>query len=192
MPVRDGDVVAEDPLAAIDGSGDVDLLAGHTSEEGLLYLAGVPGVDQMPEDVLAMLAGRMSDDGADVLARLRAEQPDAGPLQLAAGVLTQAAFAGPTERLLARHAGAGSGSTHSYRFTWRSSAIGGRLGAAHAVDLPFVFDTLRTDGFSGADDRLLGVEGGPQELATRMHAAWVRYVSDGDPGWGSYEHVEIF
>jgi hypothetical protein len=23
-----------------------------------------------------------------------------------------------------------------------------------------------------------------------MHAAWVSYVADGDPGWAPYEHVE--
>ncbi|HEX5223881.1 MAG TPA: carboxylesterase family protein [Solirubrobacteraceae bacterium] len=192
LPVRDGDVVAEEPLAAIDRSADAGLLAGHTSEEGRLYLAGVPGVEQMPDEAVAMLAARMLTDGEGVLDRLRAEDPGAGPLALAAGVLTQAAFAGPTERLLARHAASGSGATHAYRFTWRSGALGGRLGAAHAVDLPFVFDTLDTPGFSGAEDRLLGVDGGSQELAARMHAAWVRYVCDGDPGWPAYEHVEVF
>jgi hypothetical protein len=25
-----------------------------------------------------------------------------------------------------------------------------------------------------------------------MHAAWVRYVADGDPGWAPYGHVEAF
>jgi hypothetical protein len=29
-----------------------------------------------------------------------------------------------------------------YEFAWRSPQMSGRLGAAHAVEIPFVFDTL--------------------------------------------------
>jgi hypothetical protein len=29
-----------------------------------------------------------------------------------------------------------------YEFAWRSPQFGGRLGAAHSVEIPFVFDTL--------------------------------------------------
>ncbi|HEX3512230.1 MAG TPA: carboxylesterase family protein [Solirubrobacteraceae bacterium] len=192
MPVRDGEIVAEDPVGAIGTVPDVDLLAGCTSEEGLLYLAGVPGFDAMPLEAAEAFAGRLTPDAAAMLAAFRAEQPDASPGELAARAITEVAFRAPTERLLRRHAELGSGATHAYRFSWRSGALGGRLGAAHAVDLPFSFDTLDTPGASGTDDALLGTEGGPQELATRMHAAWVRYVEDGDPGWAPYEHVQLF
>jgi para-nitrobenzyl esterase len=192
LPVRDGDVVAHDPLAAIGTLPDVDLLAGCTSEEGRLYLAGVPGFDEMPAQAAEAFAARLSEDPASMLAKLRAERPHAKPGELAASAITEVAFRAPTERLLARHASVGSARTHAYRFAWRSGALGGRLGAAHAVDLPFVFDTLATPGASGTDDALLGVDGGPQELASRMHSAWVRYVTDGEPGWAEYGHVETF
>jgi para-nitrobenzyl esterase len=55
-----------------------------------------------------------------------------------------------------------------------------------------VFDGLDAPGISGADDALLGREGGPAELASRMHGAWVRFVSGEDPGWNPYPHVERF
>ena len=29
-----------------------------------------------------------------------------------------------------------------YEFAWRSPQFGGRLGACHALEIPFVFDTL--------------------------------------------------
>lgn len=190
-PVRDGDVVADDPLAALADNVAVDLLAGDTSEEGLLYLAGVPGFDEMPEQVAHAFAARFASDPEALLAAYRAERPDATPGELAARVITDIAFHQPTARLLESHASA-AGNTYAYRFTWRSGALGGRLGAAHAVDLPFVFDTLHTPGVAGADDALLGVDGGDQELATRMHGAWVRFVAAGDPGWPRYGHVEVF
>jgi para-nitrobenzyl esterase len=191
-PVRDGDVVADDPLAAIGTVAEIELLAGCTSEEGLLYLAGVPGFDEMPAEAAEAFAARMSGDPDSLLAALRAESPAASPGELAAAAITEVAFRGPTERLLARHGSLEPERTYAYRFAWRSGALGGRLGAAHAVDLPFVFDTLATLGASGTDDALLGVDGGPQELAMRMHSAWVRYISDGDPGWPPYDHVETF
>jgi para-nitrobenzyl esterase len=189
-PVRDGDVVAEDPLGAIGSGAEVALLAGGTSEEGLLYLAGTPGFDALPEEALEAFAARLAPDSESLLARYRAEQPQASAGSLAARVITDVAFNLPTQALLERHAGTGAGSTHAYRFTWRSGALGGRLGAAHAVDLPFVFDTLDTPGVAGSDAALLGLDGGSPELAARMHGAWVRFVAEGDPGWPAYPHVE--
>lgn len=188
LPVRDGELVAEDPLAALGTAGPVGLLAGATSEEGRLYLAGVPGFDSFPEAALEAFAARVAPDGPERVSRYRAERPDCAPGDLAARLITDTAFAEPTARLLARHASIGR--TYAYRFAWRSSALGGRLGAAHAVDLPFAFDALRSPGISGAQDTLLGPEGGPQELAAKMHGAWVRFVTDGDPGWQAYPHVQ--
>jgi para-nitrobenzyl esterase len=159
-PVRDGDIVAEDPLAALAASGAVTLLAGDTEEEGLLYVAGGPAFDEQAQALGA--------------------------------AITEHIFHGPTARLLARHAEVARDATFAYRFTWRSSALGGRLGAAHAIDLPFVFETLDTPGLAGSDDALLGPEGGPAELASAMHAAWVRFVAGGDPGWAPHPHVERF
>jgi len=192
MPVRDGELVADDPLIALGAAGSVDLLAGGTSEEGRLYLAGLPGFDEFSEAALTAFAAMATPDPQERLARYRLERSGASPGDLAAQLITDVAFHEPTTRLLERHAALDGGSTFAYSFTWRSPAIGGRLGAAHAVDLPFVFDTLDTPGVSGADDALLGVDGGPAELAARMHAAWVRFVAEGDPGWSVFPHVETF
>ncbi|HEY0516550.1 MAG TPA: carboxylesterase family protein [Solirubrobacteraceae bacterium] len=191
-PVRDGDVVAHDPLAAIGDGADVDLLAGDTSEEGLLYLAGTPGFDELPDQMLEAFAARLSAQPQELLALLREREPDARPGRHAAQAITEVAFHAPTQALRERHASLGRGRTYGYRFTWRSPALGGRLGAAHAVDLPFVFDTLDTPGFTGSDDALLGVAGGPQELADRMHGSWVRFVQTGDPGWPEHPALELF
>src|SRR5271165_439065 len=189
-PVRDGDVVAEDPLGAVGSGAEVDLLAGDTSEEGRLYLAGVPGFDAFSEEALRAFAARVSPQGEALLAGYRGEEPDQAPGVLAARLITDVAFCLPTKALLERHASLGARSTYAYRFGWRSGALGGRLGAAHAVDLPFVFETLDAPGIAGADDALLGADGGPPELAARIHAAWVAFVSHGDPGWPAHPHVE--
>ena len=67
-----------------------------------------------------------------------------------------------------------------YRFDHRSTAADGLLGAAHAVDLAFVFDTLDTE-----DAALLVGENPSGEAAQVVHAAWVRFATDLDPGWGA-------
>jgi carboxylesterase type B len=55
----------------------------------------------------------------------------------------------------------------------------GRLGAAHAIELPFVFDALdRTDGEVG---EFLFAEEPPEELATTVHGAWSSFVKTGSP-----------
>jgi len=59
--------------------------------------------------------------------------------------------------------------------------MGGRLGAAHGVEIPFVFDTLGL-----GTEPLLG-RGPPQSLADVMHDAWVAFAARGDCGWPKYD-----
>jgi para-nitrobenzyl esterase len=59
------------------------------------------------------------------------------------------------------------------------------FGACHALEIPFVFDTLDL----GADQmigELLG-DAPPQHLADMMHAAWISFMTRGDPGWPRYD-----
>ncbi len=190
-PVRDGDVVAAEPLAAIGRGAKADLLIGDTSEEGLLYLAGVPGFDDFGAEALDAFAARLSPEPEALLAQLRDAEPDATPGKLAAQAITEMAFHAPTRALRERHASLGDRRTYGYRFAWRSGALGGRLGAAHAIDVPFVFDAMQDPQYGGTDDRVLGAAGGPQELAERIHGAWVRFVTSGDPGWPEHPVVEV-
>ena len=89
-------------------------------------------------------------------------------------------FRVPTEELCEARTGA-NGLTYLYQSAWRSPALGGVLGAAHCVDVPFAFDNLDASGV----EVTLGLEP-PQALADRMHRAWVDFVTDGDPGWPAF------
>ncbi len=79
------------------------------------------------------------------------------------------------------HAATARASTYMYEFAWRSPQFGGRLGAGHSVEIPFVFDTLGL-----GTEPLLGPEP-PQSLANMMHAAWVAFATSGDCGWPKYD-----
>ena len=68
-----------------------------------------------------------------------------------------------------------------YRFDWESPAFGGVLGAAHAMEIPFVWNTLDTPlsllSTSDLPDR--------QPLADLMHAAWAAFIRSGNPAIAS-------
>jgi para-nitrobenzyl esterase len=82
-----------------------------------------------------------------------------------------------------RWAAALLGQPHFYEFGWRSPACGGALGACHALELPFVFNTLAScSGVNG----LLGTAP-PQNIADQIHKLWVNYATSGRLPWPEYD-----
>ncbi|HVV12494.1 carboxylesterase/lipase family protein [Amycolatopsis sp.] len=78
---------------------------------------------------------------------------------------------------------AAGGQVWMYRLDWRAFPPGQGMGAAHALDLPLVFDDLDNPYyrlFLGRDT------GRARGIAATMHDAWVRFVC-GEPAWPAYE-----
>ncbi|MEV0281859.1 carboxylesterase family protein [Streptomyces sp. NPDC050610] len=163
----------------------IDLLIGVNSEEGNLYL--VPsGAHAASTAADVRTAAELSHPDPDrLLDAYRAERPEAAYGQLRSAVMGDALFGAGTWALAGAHADRSAGVTYSYLFDWRSPALGGRLGAAHTVELPFVFG-LDPAPLRG-ERALLGPAGPPAGLAARTHAAWVRFARTGDPGWDPYD-----
>jgi para-nitrobenzyl esterase len=87
----------------------------------------------------------------------------------------------PAQQLAAAKAEAG-GAAYAYDFRWAPSA-GPLPGLAfHCLDIPFAFDGLGEPGV-----REVAGSAPPAALAADLHGAWVRFVTDGDPGWERYE-----
>ncbi|GAB3376571.1 carboxylesterase/lipase family protein [Amycolatopsis echigonensis] len=93
-------------------------------------------------------------------------------------------FGAGTARLAQAHAEIAGGGTYRYSFGCRSTALDGRLGAAHTVELPFVFD-LADEPWLHGDTGLLGPDPAPAGLAAEVHAAWVAFARTGNPGWAA-------
>jgi nucleotide-binding universal stress UspA family protein len=87
----------------------------------------------------------------------------------------------PEERYARTAFESNSADTWVYRFDDRSTSFGGRLGAEHAVKIPYVFNN--PDDESG---RALNGDAPPQTVASTVHDAWVRFIADGHPGWPRY------
>ncbi len=174
FPVIDGDVVPEVPQAGIaDGlAAGMPLLLGTTKEEYRLFLVSSGLVDAVSTEMLPMLAARYGWP-TEAIETYTANRPDASAGDIASAILTDAAFRVPTTALAAAQHAAG-GTVYTYEFAW-PTPVGG-LGACHALELGFVFDTL------GQGSAMAG-ETAPQQLADEMHLAWVAFARDGDPGW---------
>ena len=173
-PVTDGLELPHDPLAAIVGgsAAGVALMVGTNLEEWKLFALMAPGATS-EEDLRRRMALVTSDpDGA--LAAYRAEHPGSSPAELECAVLTDVIFRIPGYRLA--DAQAPHAPVWQYRFDWRSPAWGGAIGAAHALEIPFVFDLVedhRLHVFVGPD--------APRSLARAMHESWVHFAADGVP-----------
>ena len=101
---------------------------------------------------------------------------------------TDRIFRIPALRIAEAHQRAG-GSTRVYQFAWRGNAFGGRLGAGHGVEVPFVFDD-----FSPPMTQAMMGDDVPDGLTEKMHGSWVSFAADGDPAatgvvppWPQYE-----
>ena len=185
QPVVDGEVIVARPvdrIAAGAGAG-IDLLIGTNTDEQRLFLAPGGAIDQVTFDTLAAAVAAYSlPVGAFIatLATYHAAHPSAGTGDLLAAIQTDWYWRIPAIRLAEAHAKS-TASTFMYEFAWCSPQFDGRLGACHALEIPFVFDTL------GNGTELLWGATPPQQLADTMHAAWVAFANTGDCGWPRYD-----
>jgi para-nitrobenzyl esterase len=181
FPVVDGDVVPEVPQVGIaaGAAAGMPLLLGTTTQEYRLFLAAAGLADTLSTEMLPALAARYGWP-TDAIATYSANRPTASAGDVASAILTDAAFRVPTTALAAAQHAAG-GTVHTYEFAWQTPVR--RLGACHALEIGFVFDTV------GQPSAMAG-ETAPQRLADDMHRAWVAFARDGDPGWTAWTPQE--
>jgi para-nitrobenzyl esterase len=202
QPVVDGAVVPRDPLDAVrdGGARDVPLLIGTNLDETKLFLPLDPEAATLDEAALLVRcrdAIRSKDGESDDAAReaievyrsaraTRGERIEPGELWFA--IASDRTMRHPAMALAGLQS-AHQRHTHAYLFTWPSPALGGMLGACHALDLPFVFGTLEHPMFrpfagKGAEARA---------LAERIQDAWIAFARTGRPDhpglpeWPVYE-----
>ncbi|MEV2277412.1 carboxylesterase family protein [Nocardiopsis sp. NPDC049922] len=186
--VVDDDVVPVDPVPA-----DVDLLLGANREEYRLWFVPTGTVERVSGLTLrlALLKFRIP---RRVARMYRTGRPGARPGEILGEMATDMLLRGPLNRLADSRLPSSPASTASpvpapspqaprtprtfvYEFAWRSPVL--NLGACHALEIGFVFDTLRSS------EELTG-SGAPQALADAMHRAWVSFAASGDPGWADW------
>ena len=125
----------------------VPLIIGTTLHEASLFLAALPGLSEMDDRTLARTLSRPSFLGGDWLGQSAFEaieifrrcHPAAPNGELAALIQTEF-MRGNSISLAERRASVTGGApTWMYLFAYRTTALGGTLGATHSLDVPFVF-----------------------------------------------------
>lgn len=181
MPVHGDDILPVSTIEALaDGAGkDIDLLIGSTSEEARLFFVPLNTIGKLKRWMALMFMKKALPDARAALRAYGLDQKGIKPGEALTHAMTDLMFRWMTRRTAELH----RGRSHVYEFEWRSPAFDGQLGAAHAVELPFVFDTLAC---ASGPRGLLG-ENPPQALADSIHALWIRFATDGTLPWPDYE-----
>lgn len=177
-PVEGNDVVPVAPIEAIrnGASRGIPLLTGTNRDETTLF--GYGDTDDARLERIAERYGAFAP-----LAAYREQRPEADASALLVALTTDHMFRIPAIRMLEARAGQAQTPSWMYWFCWRSRAFEGRLGATHALEIPFAFDNLDRAGV----DVFLGPGEPPQPIADVMHRAWTDFVRNQNPGWAAYD-----
>jgi para-nitrobenzyl esterase len=179
-PVIDGETIPDVPneLAGNGFSKDVITIIGTNLDEWKLFAMMQPGSDKMNE---AQLFERLSiyldaeNAGALVAAYRRAREkrgePTTPPALLSA-IFTDLMFRIPALELVEAQQ-ANNQKAYNYLFTWKSPVLGGALGACHALEIGFVFNSY--------DAMFCGTGPDADKLAQRIQDAWIAFARTGDP-----------
>jgi para-nitrobenzyl esterase len=189
-PVVDGVVLPGHPFdpAAPDVSADIPVLVGGTKDEMGSYLAPDDRVWErtLTEDELRTRVAEVAGVATDrVIETYRRLYPGTNPAERLIATLTDSNFRIRTLTLADRKAAKARAPVWLYSFDWETPVFGGRLKAFHALDVPFVFDTIDV---VGSTDRGAVAH----DLARRMSATWATFARTGKPDSPAIPHWPVY
>ncbi|MET9962880.1 carboxylesterase family protein [Streptomyces sp. NPDC006326] len=194
LPVVDGVSLPHHPAQALlhGAATGIDVLIGWTREEAAFGFGLDEGYAAAPRE---QVTGRIAETfgpgkASEVYAAYEGARPGARPADVLMDLITDELFRVPAVRLAEARAAAGH-PVWAYQFDFPTPAYEGRLGAAHCLELPFVFANF--DRWSHAPF-LAGLAPAVRDgLARTMHRAWISFIRTGDPNhpgmpqWQPYE-----
>ncbi|MGG8410262.1 carboxylesterase/lipase family protein [Streptomyces sp. 12297] len=183
LPVLDPETLPRHPAEALlhgQAAANVDVMIGWTREEANFRFAlDQAHADATREQVTDRIAETFGAAAAPaVYAVYERHRPGARPADVVMDLITDEVFRVPGDGLAEARAALGH-PVWAYEFGLRTPALGGRLGAAHCLELPFVFDNF--DRWAHVPF-LTGIDPAARDRLTRaMHRAWIAFVRTGDP-----------
>lgn len=179
MPYVDGVSIPRDAVTAYrDGTAiSVPMLAGTNRDEFTLFAVFLGDAAIAP--LRAALGAWFGEAGMAMLLAAYEAQTD-GVARGIVDLIGDVSFRIPTAVL----AESNRAPTWVYRFDWRTPAAGGLLGAAHALELPFVWRQLDA---AAAAFLIGGAHATAAPLGDRIHATWVQFIQTGACDWPRYD-----
>jgi len=199
-PLIDGETLPIHPLKAFQNGDcrDIDFMIGTNLEEAKLFTALDPEISKMSniegEKLLIGYLGRLGIDITkskamiDTYKQAREGKYSIEPKEIMNALITDYIFRISTIRLLEAQSKHQS-NTYNYLFTWPSPAFNGDLGACHALELPFVFNTLNNPAFK----EFVGKSPDLNAISHKVMDAWIAFARSGNPNydgipkWPSYD-----
>jgi len=194
IPTVDGDLLDRQPFEILEaGEGArVPLMVGTTLEEwNFFVLLTDPKRLRIDEAGLrATSLRRIGEQGAQAVDLYRGAIDGGGdlePWRIFSAIETDRMFRIPAIRMAEAHAA--HSDTFMYLFDWQSPLMEGRLGACHAIDIPFVFDSLGSQ-FGKA---FVGEDADAAVLGGQTMRAWLEFTRTGMPAhdalgaWPAYD-----
>jgi para-nitrobenzyl esterase len=183
-PVVDGKHLPGGPFepAAPAISANIPLMIGTNKDEMNLFFGLAPWVDKLDEAGLKERTQAFVGDRAEkILARYRQARPKDSPGELFLAIATDQAMRIPSLVIADRKAAQKAAPVFTYLFTYETPVLGGRLKSPHALEIPFVFETLHTAPFTGKSPARF-------PLADKMSRTWIAFARTGNPNNDAIPH----
>ncbi len=160
------------------------MLVGNVKDEMASYLAPNDKVWNrvLTEDEMRALIAPVAGTATDrVIELYRGLYPGASPADRLISTLTDSNFRIRSLVLAERKVAQGRAPVWMYSFDWETPVFDGKLKAYHALDVPFVFNTI---------DAVNATDRGPvaHELSRRMSATWAAFARTGKPDNAAIPH----
>ena len=176
-PVVDGKILPSNPFDPVASpvSATIPILVGcNTHENALSADESVFNLDEEGlRNRIVAIAGEAN--ATRVIDTYKKDYPGKSPSDLFFLAGTDRGMRLNAIRLAERKFAQGKAPVYMYLFAWRSPALGGRMGAPHTVEIPFVFDNT--------DIPKVMTAGGPEvkSLAAKTSEAWIQFARSGNP-----------
>ncbi len=196
-PLIDGETFPVHPLTVFKEGKckNIDLMMGTNMHEAKLFTSLNPLTrDIKDEKAIELYLGmvRINSEKArniiDTYKEARAGILSNEPKELLDSIATDLMFRVATLQILEAQSKY-QPNIYNYLFTWETSALNGMLGACHALELPFIFNTFDDPGMKA----LVGNATNTGSLCENMMDAWLSFTHngnpnhDGIPNWPTYD-----
>ena len=172
LPTIDPGSLPASPVDLPGARPEIDVLVGHTADEGTFFFDAPWRPPPPPERVPDIVAHLCPDEDArDVLDRYDGDL---------VAIATDAMIAAPVARWAEARAKAVGDRSSVYRYRVDHPGAGAQLRATHTVEVPLLFGTWQ-DG--GPGERLGGQASGARAVSAELTSAWGRFVRGESPGW---------
>jgi para-nitrobenzyl esterase len=185
-PVTDGNILPRDPFDpdASSLSKNIPMMMGNTHDETAGLIGGGDTTtysltwDLLPAKLtqhVKQFLGNLTPE--DIIARYRQWYPQYSPSDAFFAITTAARSWRGLIIESERRAEQGGAPTYIYQFDWKSPVQGGRLRAAHTMEIPFVFDNVAYAG------DLVGAGAEQQKMADMLSEVWIAFARTGNPNF---------